>query len=269
MHIPDGYLSPATCGAFYAVMLPLWYRATKRVKKIVKSQYVPLIAVGAAFSFLVMMFNIPVPDGTTAHAVGAVMIAIVLGTVGRRDRGQHRPRDPSVVLRRRRRARAGCELLQHGVRHAVRGVRRLPAAHAEHVAHVVAPRRHGRRGRLRRDRRGGALRGDRVRTAARAVPHGERHPALRAVPSLPDDPGHAARASHGGRRRGVHLLLRRGHLPPASERPDPAHQPPGRAGHRRRDAEEEAAQLEACVPLLRGHGRPDTDRAPRARRRVR
>jgi len=79
VHIPDGYLSPATCGAFYAVMLPLWYRATKRVKKIVKSQYVPLIAVGAAFSFLVMMFNIPVPDGTTAHAVGAVMIAIVLG----------------------------------------------------------------------------------------------------------------------------------------------------------------------------------------------
>jgi cobalt/nickel transport system permease protein len=79
VHIPDGYLSPATCGVFYAAMLPVWYRATKRVKRIVKSQYVPLIAVGAAFSFLVMMFNIPVPDGTSAHAVGAVMIAIVLG----------------------------------------------------------------------------------------------------------------------------------------------------------------------------------------------
>ncbi len=79
MHIPDGYLSPATCGALFAAMAPMWYRATKRVRKIVKSQYVPLIAVGAAFSFLVMMFNIPVPDGTTAHAVGAVMIAIVLG----------------------------------------------------------------------------------------------------------------------------------------------------------------------------------------------
>lgn len=79
MHIPDGYLSPATCATFYAVMLPIWYAATRRVKKIVKSQYVPLIAVGAAFSFLVMMFNIPVPAGTTAHAVGAVMIAIVLG----------------------------------------------------------------------------------------------------------------------------------------------------------------------------------------------
>ena len=79
MHIPDGYLSPETCGLFYAVMVPLWYRATRRVRAIVKSRYVPLIAVGAAFSFLVMMFNIPVPGGTTAHAVGAVMIAIVLG----------------------------------------------------------------------------------------------------------------------------------------------------------------------------------------------
>jgi cobalt/nickel transport system permease protein len=26
-----------------------------------------------------MMFNIPIPDGTTAHAVGAVIVAIVLG----------------------------------------------------------------------------------------------------------------------------------------------------------------------------------------------
>jgi len=34
---------------------------------------------GASYSFLVMMFNVPVPDGTTAHAVGAVLIAVLLG----------------------------------------------------------------------------------------------------------------------------------------------------------------------------------------------
>src|SRR5947208_3562780 len=79
VHIPDGYLSPQTCAVFYAGMVPIWYRATKRVRAIVKSQNVPLIAVGAAFAFLVMMFNIPVPDGTTAHAVAAVAIAVVLG----------------------------------------------------------------------------------------------------------------------------------------------------------------------------------------------
>jgi cobalt/nickel transport system permease protein len=79
MHIPDGYLSPATCGSFAAVMVPVWYKASKAVGKVVKSRYVPMLAIGAAFSYLVMMLNIPVPDGTSAHAVGAAIIAIVLG----------------------------------------------------------------------------------------------------------------------------------------------------------------------------------------------
>jgi cobalt/nickel transport system permease protein len=79
MHIPDGYLSPATCATFGAVMVPVWATAAKRVERVVKSRYVPLVALGAAYSFLVMMLNVPIPDGTTAHAVGAVLIAIVLG----------------------------------------------------------------------------------------------------------------------------------------------------------------------------------------------
>lgn len=79
MHIPDGYLSPETCGAFGAVMVPVWATAGRRVRKVVKNRYVPLVAIAAAYSFLVMMFNVPIPDGTTAHAVGAVLIAILLG----------------------------------------------------------------------------------------------------------------------------------------------------------------------------------------------
>jgi cobalt/nickel transport system permease protein len=79
VHIPDGYLSPATCGFFAVVMLPIWYKASRAVGKVVKNRYVPLLAIGASFSFLVMMLNVPIPDGTTAHAVGATIIAIVLG----------------------------------------------------------------------------------------------------------------------------------------------------------------------------------------------
>ncbi len=79
MHIPDGYLSPETCGTFGVAMVPVWVTATRRVKKIVKNRFVPLLALGAAYAFLVMMFNVPIPDGTTAHAVGAVLIAVVLG----------------------------------------------------------------------------------------------------------------------------------------------------------------------------------------------
>jgi len=79
MHIPDGYLSPETCAAGIAAMLPVWATAGRRVRKVVKSRYVPLLAIGAAYAFLVMMFNVPIPDGTTAHAVGAVLIAVLLG----------------------------------------------------------------------------------------------------------------------------------------------------------------------------------------------
>src|SRR5690349_2440776 len=79
VHIPDGYLSPATCGTFGAAMVPVWVTAGRRVRKVVKSRYVPLVAIGAAYSFLVMMFNVPIPDGTTAHAVGGVLVAVLLG----------------------------------------------------------------------------------------------------------------------------------------------------------------------------------------------
>ena len=79
MHIPDGYLSPQSCGVLGAAMVPVWATAGRRVRRIVKNRYVPLVAIGAAYSFLVMMFNLPIPNGTTAHGVGAVLIAILLG----------------------------------------------------------------------------------------------------------------------------------------------------------------------------------------------
>ncbi len=79
MHIPDGYLSPATCATMYGAAVPFWIVAGRRVKKVVRNRYVPLVAIGAAYAFLVMMFNVPIPDGTTAHAVGAVLIAVLLG----------------------------------------------------------------------------------------------------------------------------------------------------------------------------------------------
>ncbi|MCU1360581.1 MAG: cobalamin [Ilumatobacteraceae bacterium] len=79
MHIPDGYLSPETCGAFGAVMVPFWVTAGRRVRKVVRSRYVPHVALGASFCFVVMMFNVPIPDGTTAHGVAGTLVAILLG----------------------------------------------------------------------------------------------------------------------------------------------------------------------------------------------
>lgn len=79
MHIPDGYLSPSTCAALYAASTPFWYIAGKRIKQTLSMRMVPLLSVFAAFSFIIMMFNLPLPGGTTGHATGAALAAIVLG----------------------------------------------------------------------------------------------------------------------------------------------------------------------------------------------
>jgi len=80
MHIPDGYLGPETVAAGWAACAPAWYAANKKTKELLSQpKSVPLLAASAAFSFLVMMLNVPVLGGTTAHAVGAVLIAVIAG----------------------------------------------------------------------------------------------------------------------------------------------------------------------------------------------
>lgn len=79
MHIPDGYLSPQTyiplAGAFVFTAAV----AVKKVKKEVSARNIPYLGMAAAFSFIIMMFNLPVPGGTTGHAVGSAVIAIIFG----------------------------------------------------------------------------------------------------------------------------------------------------------------------------------------------
>src|SRR6476469_9398744 len=82
MHIPDGYLSPATCAVMYAAATPFWYTALRRLKRLLNTRMVPLLSVFAAFSFVIMMFNLPLPGGTTGHAVGMGIATIVLGPWG-------------------------------------------------------------------------------------------------------------------------------------------------------------------------------------------
>ncbi len=79
VHIPDGYLSPSTCAALYAGAAPFWWVALRRLKRTLHTRLVPRLSLFAAFSFVVMMFNIPLPGGTTGHATGVALSAIVLG----------------------------------------------------------------------------------------------------------------------------------------------------------------------------------------------
>jgi cobalt/nickel transport system permease protein len=79
MHIPDGYLSPTTCAALYAAAAPFWCVALGRLKRALTTRLIPLVSVFGAFSFVIMMFNLPLPGGTTGHAAGMGIAAIVLG----------------------------------------------------------------------------------------------------------------------------------------------------------------------------------------------
>ena len=79
MHIPDNYLSPSTCVVMAAAMVPVWTVSVKKVKKEISKAKMPQLGIFAALSFLMMMFNVPLLGGTTGHAVGGTLIAILMG----------------------------------------------------------------------------------------------------------------------------------------------------------------------------------------------
>lgn len=79
MHIPDNYLSPSTCAVLAVAAVPVWAHSVKKLKAELPKEKVAMLGVGAAFSFVAMMFNIPMPGGTTGHAVGGTLIALLLG----------------------------------------------------------------------------------------------------------------------------------------------------------------------------------------------
>ena len=79
VHIPDGYLGPETIVAGWAITAPVGIARTEYQEVAVAAQDGAGAGLRRRFSFLVMMLNVPVAGGTTAHAVGAVLIAVIAG----------------------------------------------------------------------------------------------------------------------------------------------------------------------------------------------
>ena len=79
MHIPDNYLSPQTDAVMAVAMVPVWVHCIKKVRATLDREHMAFLGICAAFSFLLMMFNVPLPGGTTGHAVGGALIALLLG----------------------------------------------------------------------------------------------------------------------------------------------------------------------------------------------
>lgn len=79
MHIPNGYLAPVFCAVAYGAAAPLWFATINNIRNDVSSKNKTALALAAGFIFLIMMFNIPIKDGSTGHAVGATLFAIIFG----------------------------------------------------------------------------------------------------------------------------------------------------------------------------------------------
>lgn len=79
MHIPDNYLSPQTDAVMAVAMVPVWVHCIKKVRATLDREHMAFLGICSAFSFLLMMFNVPLPGGTTGHAVGGALIALLLG----------------------------------------------------------------------------------------------------------------------------------------------------------------------------------------------
>lgn len=79
MHIPDGFLSPVTYIPATLIATPLLIKAFKKTKEAISDESFALLSSLSAFSFVIMMFNIPIPGGTSGHTIGAAILAILFG----------------------------------------------------------------------------------------------------------------------------------------------------------------------------------------------
>ncbi len=80
MHIPDGFLAPATYVPLLAIEAGLLYYAFKKTASFMSDDAAtPFLASISAFSFVIMMFNVPIPGGTSGHATGVAILTLLFG----------------------------------------------------------------------------------------------------------------------------------------------------------------------------------------------
>jgi cobalt/nickel transport system permease protein len=79
MHIPDGLISPQTYLPALALAVPLWIVAARRLRARLGDEMLPRLAVFTALAFLLSTLMLPLPGGTSGHAVGVGLLALVFG----------------------------------------------------------------------------------------------------------------------------------------------------------------------------------------------
>ena len=79
MHTPDGFIAPAVYLPAYAVAAGAWVYAARKQRATLDERTLPFLAVMTATAFVLMMVAIPLPGGTTVHAAGIGLLAVLFG----------------------------------------------------------------------------------------------------------------------------------------------------------------------------------------------
>lgn len=79
MHIPDGFLSPQTYLPAYALAAGAWAWAGRGLRERLDETTVPRLAMLTALAYALGLVMVPVPGGTSGHALGVALLALVFG----------------------------------------------------------------------------------------------------------------------------------------------------------------------------------------------
>ncbi|MFA9461581.1 energy-coupling factor ABC transporter permease [Thiohalorhabdus sp. Cl-TMA] len=79
MHIPDGFIAPQCYLPAYAVCGGLWMLAARRARTGLAEEVIPRLAVMTALAFVLTTVMIPIPGGTSVHASGIALLALLFG----------------------------------------------------------------------------------------------------------------------------------------------------------------------------------------------
>jgi cobalt/nickel transport system permease protein len=79
MHIPDGFISPQTYLPAYAIAGVAWVWAARSLREQLDEQIVPKLAAMTALAYGLGLVMVPVPGGTSGHALGIAMLTLLFG----------------------------------------------------------------------------------------------------------------------------------------------------------------------------------------------
>lgn len=79
MHIPDGFLSPQTYLPAAALAVGAWAWAGRGLRAQLDETLIPRLAMLTALAYGLGLIMLPLPGGTSGHALGVAMLALLFG----------------------------------------------------------------------------------------------------------------------------------------------------------------------------------------------